>query len=446
MNSLRLRLLIAATLGIVVALAIAGFVIVAAFDSHVRGRLIKELDDHLLQIATLLKPEANGRASLSGELSDPQFLRPLSGLYWQVSEKGAAILRSRSLWDESIPLGDEIGAGARQVRELRGPKAKWLIVVERGVVLPAPEGERRFVVAVACEQCAVNEARRDFIKVLAPSLAVLAALMALASWGQVRMGLAPLGDLRRQLDVFRSGVSEKLSGRFPRELEGLVDDLNALMEAQAQAIERARANAAKLAHGLKTPLAALSTEARALRARGETGAADSLDREIGLMNAHVTRTLAAARAVGPRRPVAVRTPVKPLLARLVGVMRRLPRGDELIWEVETAPDSLELSIDPRDMEELAGNLLDNARKWARGRVKVAARREDGFVVVAVDDDGPGVPPDRVDDVLTKGARLDADTPGTGIGLGIVADLAQLHNGQFTVRQSELGGLRAELRL
>jgi signal transduction histidine kinase len=443
MTSLRLRLLAAATLGIAIALTIAGFVIVSAFDVHVRGRFIKELDDHLLQAVSLLTPQAEGKASLSGELSDPLFQRPLSGLYWQVSENGAVLLRSRSLWDETIPPAQ--GDAARQLRELRGPKNKWLIVVERTVVLPGSDGDRRFEVVVAGEQCVVNEARKDFIRVVAPSLAILAGLLILASWAQVRMGLAPLAALRRQLEVFRAG-QEKLTGPFPRELEGLVGDLNALMEAQSQAVERSRANAAKLAHGLKTPLAVLSTEARALRERGETGMADSLDREIGLMNAHVTRTLAAARAVGPRSPVASHTLAKPLLVRLVGVMKRLPRGDELTWEVEVDPEDFELSIDQRDMEELAGNLLDNARKWARSRVRASARREEGMIVFAVDDDGPGVPADRIDDVMTRGARLDEDTPGTGIGLGVVADLAQLHHGHFVIGKSELGGLRAELRM
>jgi signal transduction histidine kinase len=446
MNSLRLRLLGAATLGIAVALAITGFIIVSAFDSHVRGRFIKELDDHLLQAAALLAVQ-DGKVSLSGELSDPLFERPLSGLYWQVSENGAPLLRSRSLWDDSIPVAtDEAVAQKSRVRELRGPKDKWLIVVERAVALPAAQGERRLVVAVAGEQCVVNQARKDFVRVVAPSLAILALLLVLASWAQVRMGLSPLGALRRQLEIFRAGGSDRLEGRFPLELEGLVGDLNALMEAQTQAIERSRANAAKLAHGLKTPLAVLSTEARALRERGETGAADSLDHEIGLMNAHVSRTLAAARAVGPRRPAAARTQAKPLLARLVGVMRRLPRGDELDWEIAVDPDGLDLPIDARDLEELAGNLLDNARKWARSQVRVSARRERGRIVFAVEDDGAGIPPDKAEDVLNRGARLDPDAPGTGIGLGIVADLAQLHAGQFSIGASALGGLRAELRL
>ena len=446
MNSLRLRLLAMAVIGVAAALVIAGIVIVLAFDNHVRGRFTKELDDHLLQVAALLVAEPEGKASLSGDLSDPLFQRPLSGLYWQVSENGKVVARSRSLWDESIPQASgDIGANARQVRELRGPKNKWLIVVERAVTMPGPDGPRTFRIAVAGEQCVVNDARREFAKTVALSLAVLGGLLVLASWAQVKMGLAPLGVLRRQLEALRAGKGEKLTGRFPVELEGLTGDLNRLLDSQSQAIERTRANSAKLAHGLKTPLAVLSTEARALRERGETGAADSMDREIGAMNTHVMRTLAAARAVGPMQPGVARTAVAPVLTRLAGVMKRLPRGSDLTWEVDVAPEGLECTIDRRDLEELAGNLMDNARKWAASRVRITARPCGNRAEFAVEDDGPGIPPERVEEVLTRGARLDEDTPGTGVGLGIVADLANLHGGSFSIGTSVLGGVRAELR-
>lgn len=447
MNSLRLRLLSMAIVGIAVALVIAGFVIVQAFDDHARGRYIKELDDHLLQVAALLVPQPDGKASLSGELSDPLFQRPLSGLYWQVWEKGEAAARSRSLWDESIALErDDLGAGARHVHELQGPKAKWLIAVERRVIMPGLDGERSFRVAVAGEQCVVNEARHAFARTVALPLAVLGGLLVLASWAQVNMGLAPLGGLRRQLEELRAGRGDRLTGQVPFELQGLTSDLNALLEAQSQAIERTRANAAKLAHGLKTPLAVLSTEARALRERGETGAADSIDHEIGAMNVHVMRTLASARAVGPRAPVTVRTSMEPLLARLVGVMKRLPRGDELTWELDISPQDLECAVDRRDIEELAGNLLDNARKWASSRVKVTARDAGRGVEIVVEDDGCGIKPERMEDAMTRGVRLDESTPGTGVGLGVVADLVNLHGGHFAIGESDLGGVRAELRI
>lgn len=447
MNSLRLRLMAMAVVGVAAALVIAGFVIVLAFDNHARSRFTKELDDHLLQVASLLVAEPDGKASLSGELSDPLFQRPLSGLYWQVSENGKVAARSRSLWDEAIPPANgDIGPNTRYVRELRGPKNKWLIVVERKVVIPVPGGERAFRIAVAGEQCAVNEARHSFAKTVALSLAVLGGLLVLASWAQVNMGLAPLRGLRRQLEALRAGKGEKLTGRFPIELEGLTGDLNRLLDSQSQAIERTRANSAKLAHGLKTPLAVLSTEARTLRERGESSVADSIEREIGAMNAHVMRTLAATRAVGPRQPAALHTPLAPTFSRLAGVMKRLPRGNELAWEVDVEPNDLDCAIDRRDIEEIAGNLMDNARKWAKSLVRVRARRCEGGVEFAVEDDGPGIPPERVDDVLTRGTRLDEDTPGTGVGLGVVADLVHLHGGHFSLDKSELGGVQAEVRV
>ena len=447
LNSLRLRLLAIAVVGIAAALVIAGFVIVSAFDDHARGRYVKELDDHLLQVAALLVPQANGKASLSGELSDPLFRRPLSGLYWQVWEKGEVAARSRSLWDQSILLQrDDLGADARHVHELRGPNNKWLIAVERRVIMPGPDGDRSFRVAVAGEQCVINEAKHAFGKTVALSLAVLGGLLVLASWAQVKMGLAPLGGLRRELEALRAGHGERLTGKVPIELEGLASDLNQLLESQSQAIERTRANAAKLAHGLKTPLAVLSTEARALRERGETGAADSIENEIGDMNVHVMRTLAAARAVGPRPPATIRTPVGPVLTRLVSVMKRLPNGNELIWDLEVSPKELECAVDQRDIEELAGNLLDNARKWARRRVKVMARAHERGVAITVEDDGCGIPPELVDDVMTRGVRLDESTPGTGVGLGVVADLVTLHGGNFVIADSALGGVLAEVRI
>ncbi len=341
---------------------------------------------------------------------------------------------------------DDLGVDARHVHELLGPNNKWLIAVERRVIMPGPDGERSFRVAVAGELCVVNEAKHAFGKTVALSLAVLGGLLVLASWAQVNMGLAPLGGFRRQLEALRAGHGERLTGQVPIELEGLASDLNQLLESQSQAIERTRANAAKLAHGLKTPLAVLSTEARARRERGETGAADSIENEIGAMNVHVMRTLAASRAVGPRPPVTVRTPMEPLLTRLMSVMKRLPRGDELKWELDVSPKELECAVDRRDIEELAGNLLDNARKWAKAEVKVTARVHGRGVAIAVEDDGCGIPPELVDDVVTRGVRLDVSTPGTGVGLGVVADLVALHGGHFVIEDSALGGVRAEVLL
>jgi len=445
MRSIRLRLLLGAVVGVTIALAIAGVVLVAVFEAHVRERYVKELDDHLLQLAAVIQVDPAGAITLKHDLSDPGFQRPLSGVYWQVAEGGRAVLRSRSLWDEVLPekANPLEGAGTLQVSEIAGPQRHPLIVVER-LVLAGPAADKPHLLAVAGERAAIDGPRREFARIVALSLTVLGVLLAAASWAQVGAGLAPLRRLRGQLDRLRRGETRRLEGDHPDELSGLVADLNGLIEAQAKEAERARANAGKLGHGLKTPLALLAAEARALREKGEASAAEAIEREVETMNARVARTLAAARAVGPRTAIGMRTALGPVLQHLISVMKRLSPGDQLDWSVSVVP--ADAAVDRRDLDDLFGNLLDNARKWARSRVLVTARIRDGRVEIAIDDDGPGIPKEMMHEVLAGGVRLDRTVPGTGIGLGIAKGLAELHGGSLVVGESERGGTRIAVQL
>ena len=287
---------------------------------------------------------------------------------------------------------------------------------------------------------------RDFIYTGAISLAAIGVLLALASWLQVRAGLSPLRVLGRELDRLRRGQIQRVDGPFPREIADFADALNRLLVAQSQEVERARANAGKLGHGLKTPLAVLAAESRALRSRGEVEAASAIEFEIDAMNAQITRVIAAARSVGARQAVGTATPVKPILNRMIDVMRRLPNGAALDWQVHVAPPAVALPVDQRDLEEMLGNLLDNARKWARSRVVITVSGSSQPARIVVEDDGPGIPEDRVEDVLAGGFRLDRSVPGTGIGLAIAGDLARLHGGDITLGASDLGGSRVSLSL
>jgi signal transduction histidine kinase len=446
MKSLRLRLLLGAVLGVSVALALAGVVLVALFEAHVHRRYVKELDDHLLQLAAAIQFDQAGAMALKHDLSDPAFQRPLSGLYWQVADAGHVVLSSRSLWDTTLTFASVAAKpGELQEREIAGPARQQLIAVVRGVLLQS-NGERALQLVVAGDRHVVDEARGDFAKVVALSLAILAALLAAASWLQVGAGLAPLQALRQQLDSLRQGRAARLEGAYPDELSGLVGDLNGLLATQAREVERARANAAKLGHGLKTPLAVLAVESRVLRNKGDQGAAEAIEHEIEAMNAHVGRALAAARAVGPRQAVGTRTALEPLLQRLTDVMKRLPQGDTIEWSLSAAPPGIDVAIDHRDLEDLFGNLLDNARKWAKSRVRVGISKHGEAAQVTVEDDGPGIPNDRMEEVMSDGTRLDRTVPGTGIGLAIVRDLAALHGGSVALGQGTLGGVRMTVRL
>jgi signal transduction histidine kinase len=446
MSSLRLRLLLGALLGIGAALAIAGLFLVAIFDAHVHKRYVKELDDHVLQLAAAIEVDVAGGVALKHELSDPAFRRPLSGLYWQVSDAGRAVLRSRSLWDGTLALASPMAKpGELREGEVTGPVGQSLVLVER-LVLLQPGGEQPLQLAVAGDRRVVDEARGEFARMVVLSLAVLGALLAAASGLQISAGLAPLRALHRQLTALRRGHASRIEGAYPREIAGLVEDLNGLLAAQVREVERARSNAGKLGHGLKTPLAVLTAEARTLRDKGDSASAESIEREVDTMNTHVGRALAATRAVGPRKAAGTSTPLGPLLQRLVGVMKRLPRGGELEWSVSAASEGCGLAIDHRDVEEMLGNLLDNARKWARSRVLVNMRTAGDAVLLTVDDDGPGVPEDRVEEVMAHGTRLDRTVPGTGIGLAIVQDLAALHGGSVALSVSTIGGVRIAVRL
>ncbi len=445
MKSIRLRLLLGAIVGIAAALVAAGAVLVSIFDGHVRQRYLKELDDHLLQLAALVQIDPSGAIALKHDLSDPAFQRPLSGLYWQVAAEGQVVLRSRSLWDEALPLSrGPLSPGALHQRETRGPRNQRLLVVER-LVLAGADNTRPLVLAIGGESRVVEEARHDFARIVALSLAVLGGLLAAASWLQVGAGLAPLEALRAQLGKLRQAQAHRLEGTYPDELAGLVADLNSLIATQEREVERARVNAGKLGHGLKTPLAILAAEARALRDKGELSAAAAIEQEVETINAQVTRTLAAARAVGPRKSAGTRTLLEPLLQRLVGAMQRLPRGKELNWSLSVTPAGLDVPIDRRDLEDVFGNLLDNARKWAKGRVLVTARATEAAVEVAIADDGPGIPCGSVAEVLQGGVRLDRAVPGTGIGLAIAKDLIELNHGSLELGQAPLGGLQAIVR-
>jgi signal transduction histidine kinase len=320
-----------------------------------------------------------------------------------------------------------------------------VVVVERLIELPPP-GAAALRMAVAGESSVVDSARRDFAGVVGLSLLVLGLLLAAASWLQVGAGLAPLRTLRTKLESMQKGAARRVEGEYPLEVVGLVHDLNRLIETQAAEAERARSNAAKLGHGLKTPLAVLAAEARALREKGEGAIADTIDNEVNAMNAQVVQALASARAIGPRTAIGTRTAIPSVLERLVSVMKKLPGSEALDWSVSVPHQMPAVHVDQRDIEDILGNLLDNARKWAKSRVSITAYPEGNNLIIVVDDDGPGIPTDRIDDVLVRGVRLDRAVPGAGVGLSIVKDLIELNGGALRLSASTANGLRAKVKL
>ena len=446
-GSLRLRLLAGAAVWIVVALAVAGVVLAALFRAHVERRLEAELAVHLDQLAAALEAAPDGGLSLAREPNDPRFRRPYSGLYWQVSAAaGEPALRSRSLWDTVLRLPPDLLADGQVHRHrVAGPAGQALIALERTILLPDAPGAHRLVAAVDATE--VASATAAFARPLALSLAVLALALIAAAAVQVEVGLRPLGGLRTGLAAVREGRAKRLRGRFPSEVRPLVEDLNALLEHNEAVIARARTQAGNLAHALKTPLSVLANDAAAMAAGGVLpGAAGSLRQQVRLMRRHIDHHLARARAAAAVAVPGARVPVRPCAEAIGRALGRLHAGRKLELTVAVPPDHV-FRGERQDLEEMLGNLMDNACKWARRRVEVASRREGGgHLVVAVDDDGPGLPAERREAAFAAGVRLDESVPGTGLGLAIVRDLAELYGGGIVLRDSPLGGLRAELRL
>ena len=267
----------------------------------------------------------------------------------------------------------------------------------------------------------------------------------IAGFYVVRAAIRPLDAIRRRLADVRSGAERRLPGTYPAEVQPLVDDLNGLLAHNEAAVARANARAADLAHGLKTPLAVLANEAAVLARTGDAELAETIAQQVGLMQRQVEYHLAHARAAGAAAAVQARCPIAESAAGLRRALLRLHSDRGLQIDVTVPPD-LEFRGRREDLDEMLGNLLDNACKWAKSRVTISASRDADRVTIAVDDDGPGIEEASRERVLQRGARADEAAPGSGLGLAIVRDIAELYGGSITLGPSSLGGTRAELRL
>jgi len=445
-RSLRFRLLAAAVVSVAAALLIAGMSLVVMFERHVERRIGSELETYLNQITASAGVTADGRIAFSPDLADPRFNQPLSGLYWQIQdEERPTLLRSRSLWDTVIELPeDNLIPGAIHEHLLPGPAGQALIVRERQILFQPNTEERRVRIAVAVDKRTLVEARNAFATDMLPYLVVVAAVLLVAAWIQVRIGLAPLDSVRRGVTDIRSGATRRLERVYPDEVMPLVDEMNGLLEAQEQAIERARAWTADLAHGLKTPLMVLTADAQRLREAGNTSIADDLDQLAETMRRRVDRELIRARVRSGIETRRMRADAGDAVSRIVRTLKRTPRGAVLEWSVE-APNEADAAILSEDLTELLGNILENANKWANAAVSVSVSKGNA-ILIKVEDDGPGVAEDQLITLGQRGVRLDEQKQGSGLGLAIARDVTEAYHGTLSFDLSPLGGLAVTVRI
>jgi signal transduction histidine kinase len=450
-NSLALRLFLSATVWTVVILLVTGFVLSGLYRQAVERAFDRRLGVYLKTlIADVAAPEVPMEKT-GQTLGEPLFELPLSGWYWQVARLDSSRVEtqsSRSLWDTVLPRLEErrVEAATDGTRKayVQGPEDQRLRLVERVIDLG---DEGRFLVAVGGDATEIDDEIVAFDRALVITFAVLAAVLLLTTMFQVRFGLAPLKRISESLTAIRSGTAEKLEGRFPEEIAPLARETNALLDANKEIVERARTHVGNLAHALKTPIAVMVNEATS---RGDDPLAVKVKEQTNIMRDQVTRHLERARLAARLTVVGTITDVVPVVHALSRTMEKTHHDKNLAFEVD-APAKALFRGEKQDLEEMVGNLVDNACKWAGSRVAIEVTPErpqpgQEVVRIVVDDDGPGLTPAQRAQVAHRGQRLDETKPGSGLGLSIVVELAALYGGALNLGTAPIGGLRAELVL
>jgi signal transduction histidine kinase len=468
MGSLRFRLLAATVLGVSLAMVLAGVVLNGLFHEHVMRQFEKGLAQQLDQVTARLSADAQGQPLIDAQsLSDPRWQRPYSGLYWQLDDVTPTavrqgVLRSRSLWDTQLTLPvDELRDGEIHAHELSGPGDSRLRVLERTV---RPEmfadAKVRWRLSVAADLKDTHEAVTGFQRVLAVSLVVLLLLLLAAAWAQVALGLRPLLVLQQGLNTLREGRTPRLTGNFPSEVQPLVDNFNGVLDRNDEVVGRARTQAGNLAHALKTPLTVLD---QAARQTDTAGLAPLVREQVQLARRHIDWHLARARMAASSGVPGQRVPVVHTLQGLVRVMQRVHAERQLTITLDESDERVQFAGEAQDLQEMLGNVLDNACQWAHSAVRIRvqpvtgvpssavpgapANAMTGMCRVEIEDDGPGMPAEQMPRVLERGVRLDESVPGSGLGLAIVQDLVAVYGGELQLQTPAKGrGLGVTLTL
>jgi len=430
------RLLAAALLIILITLPLAG----AGLAHHFRASATAAFDERLASllnvvVAGLTYDNATQRLDHDAALGDPRFDRVFSGWYWQVSDGAEIRLASRSLWDQRLPTRSHDGV---LTRDLHGPRGMPLRVIERDIQL-APL-ETPLHVSVALSRAELDATLDGFTTRLVGSLVGVGILLLLTLALQVHWGLAPLRRLQADLNAVEAGNRESLDTRLPAELARLAGAINGVLARDRRLMERARHAAGNLAHALKTPVSVLTTLAEGFDDPARQRVKTELARIDEAVRHHLARASAAG-ASGLNRRVAVADTLAPVLDGLGRLATR--RGIALDAAL---PETLSVHVDPQDLQELAGNLLENALRWARSRVTLSGGRDAQGVWLTIEDDGPGMNATERRQALARGARLDERHSGSGLGLAIVNELAGLYGGHLRLEASRLGGLSAHVWL
>ena len=442
-GSLSRRMIGVAALWIAALLLIGGF----ALDRVLTRSIVASFDNQLVfvlnSMITSAEIDPNGEVRFNRQPADQRFVEPYSGLYFQISGAGAETFPSRSLWDRRLRVSDthaDIKPHLYDSDEFSsGGQAEPLRIAERDAVLPGSPVRWRFQVAQS--RATINEQIHRLRLTLFWSFFALGIGLLILAALQTFYGLWPLRRVRDEVSDIRSGDETRVSDEFPAEIRPLTEEINQLLAHNEAQAEEARRHAGNLAHALKTPLTVITNAATA----HSPDLADTVCREALVMRRQVDHHLARARAIGRRAAAQSRARVWESLEAVERAVDRLYEG----VTVDIAGDhQAQVRVERQDLDEMLGNLVENAAKYGGGRVFVTVEPKGDKVDILVEDDGPGIPEEKRDELFARGARLDTTgKPGTGLGLAIVRDVAVIYGGSIHLEESEdLGGLLARLTL
>jgi signal transduction histidine kinase len=453
-RSLSTRLIISSAIVSIVLLLVTGLLLASLFQAALERNFDNRLRAVLDGLLANVEVEADGAPHLSRQLADTRFTLPLSGWYWQVmpleGSSDGADLASESLLDQRLqPSPSDF-----ETRSAEGLASFYLVdsngtqlrAIEQVFQLPGSSGKYSILVSGNFDE--LSDEVTAFQQALVASLVLLGVGLLLAVFLQVRFGLRPFKAMEKGLADIREGRKEQLEGEFPTEIQTIGEELNLLIQSNVAIIERARTQVGNLAHALKTPLSVLSNEASMQKGPLAVKVLEQTHIMRNQVNLSLDRARRAARAQG----IGAVTEMKPVLEALARTLERinLEKGVSITVECE---EGLKFRGERQDLEEIVGNLLDNASKWSRQRVNVRASLIRDVTTIGriwfrleVDDDGPGIPPEKRAEAMKRGRRLDEAKPGSGLGLSIVTEISSMYGGSMTLGDAPLGGLRVSLRL
>ncbi len=449
-RSIASRLFLSAAFWSTLILMVAGLGLSALNKQWTEANFDDQLGVYLKAlVANVAIPNDETKAGAPAAIA-PQFELAFSGWYWQITRMDVnppEIQASKSLFATQLPHLLAVGEdhGAILSGYATGPGGHELRMIEREI---DAGDEGRYIVQVAANADVIEAQEQSFEWALAATFLTLALALIGSTALAVRFGLRPLRVLQEGVASIRRGESERIAGEFPQDVAPLATEINQLLDANRQIVERARTQVGNLAHALKTPLSVLINEADSM----SPSLSEKVREQAEIMRRQVTFYLDRARAAARARTFGAATELRPVVDGLVRTFEKLHDEKGVAFDVDLQP-GLKFRGETQDLTDLIGNLLDNAGKWARERVSIhaaralLAERDPGpFLIAEIDDDGPGLEPSARAAAIERGERLDESRPGSGLGLSIVADLAAIYGGSLQLDESPLGGLRAILRL